>query len=154
LHPRVILDLFNSWPLFAVITEDFKNQVLELIGKVLASDFLPVVVDFACKDQVVEVLVLLCLLKWEDSLNNYEKDDSGRKYVNSSSIVLLAFFNFWSHIRHCSSIGVKLVDLLVSCESEVSNLQSKIVIDQDILKLKVSVNNSFGLDVPKDIEHL
>lgn len=49
---------------------------------------------------------------------------------------------------------MKLVDLLIGSEAKVCNLKAEILINEDVLKLQVSVDDSLVLDVPKDIEHL
>lgn len=88
----------------------------------MSSDLLPVLFELVVEDKVVEVLVLLGLLEWKDALDDDEEDDSSRKYVYLSSIILLSFFDFWSHVSHGTSVGLQLVDLFVSGESEVGNL--------------------------------
>ena len=73
-HPRMIFDLFNSWSLLTIVVKDFKDEVLEVVREVLASNLLPVVLELASVDQIVEVFVFLGLLEWEDSLDDNEED--------------------------------------------------------------------------------
>jgi len=49
---------------------------------------------------------------------------------------------------------MKLSDLLVSGESEVSYFEVHLFIYQNILEFKVSVNNSFLLHITNHIKHL
>lgn len=49
---------------------------------------------------------------------------------------------------------MELIDLLVSGEAEVCYFQSKVFIDEDVLELEISVNDSFVLNVPENIKHL
>ena len=75
-HPWMIFDLFNSWSLLTIVVKDFKDEVLEVVREVLASNLLPVVLELASVDQIVEVFVFLGLLEWEDSLDDDEEDDT------------------------------------------------------------------------------
>jgi len=56
------LELLNSWSFITVIAEELKDQVLEVLRKASAVDFLEVSVMFAFKEQVVEVLFFASLL--------------------------------------------------------------------------------------------
>ena len=71
-----------------------------------------------------------------------------------SSVICLTFFDFWSHVGHGASVRVELVDFFVSGKTEVSNFQIEIVIDENVFKLQVSVDNSFALDVGEGFHHL
>ena len=70
----------------------------------MSSDFFPISIEFIVDYEVVKVLVFLGLLEREDSLHNDEQDNSCRKYVDLSSVVLLSLFDFWSHVCHGSSV--------------------------------------------------
>lgn len=72
MHPWVVLDLFHCWPLLAVIAKNSEDEVFEIIREILASDLLPVVFNLSREDQVVEVLVFLRLLEWENALDDNE----------------------------------------------------------------------------------
>lgn len=87
-------------------------------------------------------------------MDDNEEDDSGRENVNLFSIIDFAFLDFGSHVGHRSSVGLELVDLLVSGETEVSNFQIELIIDEDVLKLEVSVNDTFSLHVGQNVDHL
>jgi len=78
--------------------------------------------ELVVENEVVEVLILLCLLEWEDTLDDDEEDDTGRKYVYLSSIILFSFFDFWSHVGHGSSVGLEFVYLFVGGKSKISYL--------------------------------
>ena len=72
----MVLDFFDGWSLFAIVTEDFKNKVFEVIRQVLTSNLFPVMLKLSLENQVIEILILLGFLEWEDSLDDDEKDDT------------------------------------------------------------------------------
>lgn len=153
-HPWVVLDLVDGWSLGWVIAEHFEDQIFELVGEALAADLVPVLVELALEDQVVEILVFLGLLEWEDTLDDDEKDDTGGEHVDLLSVVGLAFLDFWSHVGHSTSVGTELVDFLVGGEAEVRDLEVQVVVDEDVLELKISMDDALGLHVTDDLAHL
>lgn len=72
----MVLNFFDSWSLFAIVTEDFKNKVFEVIRQVLTSNLFPIMLKLSLENQVIEILILLGFLEWEDSLDDDEKDDT------------------------------------------------------------------------------
>lgn len=113
------LELTDRWSLATVIMEHFEDEVFEFRGKGLSSDLLPVLLELVVKNEVVEVLILLCFFEWEDALDDDEEDDAGRKYVYLPSIILFSFFNFWGHIGHGTSVRLELIYLFVSSKSKI-----------------------------------
>lgn len=154
LHPWVVPNLLDGWSFLALIAEASEDQVLELFREALSTDFLPVVFVLSGKEEVVEVFVLFGLLEWENTLNDNEEDDSGRENVDLFSIIDFALLDFRSHVGHRASVGLELVDLLVSGEPEVSNFQIELIIDEDVLKFEVSVHDTFSLHVGQNLDHL
>jgi len=116
------LELSNGWSLVSVIMEHFEDEIFEISGKRLSSNLFPVLLELVVENEVVEVLILLSLFEWEDTLDNDEEDDTGRKYVYLSSIILFSFFDFWSHVGHGSSVGLEFIYLFVSGKSKISYL--------------------------------
>lgn len=72
----MVLDFFDSWSFFSIVTEDFKNKIFEVIRQVLTSNLFPVMLNLSLKNQVIEILILLGFLEREDSLDDDEKDDT------------------------------------------------------------------------------
>jgi len=70
------LEFTDGWSFASIIVEHFEDEVFELRGEGLSSNLLPVLLELVVKNEVIEVLILLCLLKWEDTLNDDEEDDS------------------------------------------------------------------------------
>jgi hypothetical protein len=120
----------------------------------LASNLLPVLIKLSVDDKVVEIFVFLSFLKWENTLDDNEKDDTSREHIDLLSVVGLALLDFWSHIGHGTSVGLKLVDFLVSGKAEISNFEVHIVVNQNVLELQISVNNTFSLHVTENFAHL
>jgi len=152
--PWVRFELIDGGPLVSVVGEHSQDQVLEIVREVVTTDLFPVGIELVIEDQIVEVFVFLGLLKWENSLHDDEQNDTCGEDVDLTAIVLFAFLYFWSHVRHCSSIGLQFVDLFVSGEAEIGNFKVDLVINQDIFKFQVAVNHVFALHVTKDIQHL
>lgn len=105
-------------------------------------DFGEVGVDLAGEQQIVEVFFFAGFLEGEDALHNDEQDYAHREQINLSSFVGLSFFNLWSHVSHRATVGFKTVDALVAGKPEVGNLEVELVIDENIFKFQVTVNNS------------
>ena len=153
-HPWVVLNLLDSWSLGWVIAEHLEDQIFEFLGEALAADLVPVLLELALEDQVVEVLVLLGFLEWEDTLHDNEEDDAGGEHIDLLSVVGLALLDFWSHVGHGASVGIELVDFLVGGEAEVRDLEVQVIVDEDVLELKISVDDALGLHVTDDLAHL
>ena len=141
------LELSDSWSFISILVKHFEDEVFEISGEGLSSDLLPVLLKLVVDNEVVEVLILLCLLEWEDALDNDKEDDTGGEDIDLSSIVHFSFFDFWGHIGHGTSIGLELIDLFVSGEAKVSHLQVDILIDENVLKFEVPMNNILTLHV-------
>lgn len=104
LHPWVSSDLINGWSLLAVIAEHFNNKIFKVLTQILSSSFLPVCVEVTLHDQVVEILVFLGLLEWENTLHDNEKNDTYGEHIDLLSIVNFTFLDLWGHICHRTSI--------------------------------------------------
>ena len=104
LHPWMSSDFSNSWSVLAIVGEQFEDEILEIIRKVLSSSLLPVGGVIALKKQVVEVFIFLGLLEWENALDDDEEDDTGGEHVNLGTIISFAFFDLGSHVSHSSSV--------------------------------------------------
>jgi len=150
----VVLDLLNSWSLGWVIAEHFEDQIFEVVGEALAADLVPVLFELALEDQVVEILVFLGFFEWEDALDDNEEDDTGGEHIDLLSVISFALLNFWSHVGHSTSVGIKLVDFLVGGEAKVCYLEVQVIVNENVLKLKISMNDALGLHVTDDLTHL
>lgn len=72
----MILKLFDGWSLFAIVTEHFEDQIFEIIRKGFTTCFLPVLLEFTLKKQVVEVLIFFSFFEWENALDDNEENDT------------------------------------------------------------------------------
>lgn len=147
-------DLLNCWTISTVVSKESKDEVFEFGWKIVTIDLLEICVDFSIQKEIVEVFFLSGFLEWEYALNNDEKDDTDGEKVNFGSFILFALFNFWSHVRHSTSVRLERVDALVTCKSEVRDLEIKLIIDQDVFKFQVSVNDSLVMHIFEGVEHL
>jgi len=66
------LELSNGWSLVSVIMEHFEDEIFEISGERLSSNLFPVLLELVVENEVVEVLILLSLFEWEDTLNDDE----------------------------------------------------------------------------------
>lgn len=142
LHPGVGSDLLDCGASIAIEGEEAKDEVLEVIAEVSAVHLLEVGVILALENQVVEVLFFAGLLEGEDALDNDEEDDSNGEHVDLLAGVLLALLNFWRHVGHCATVRLQSVNILVAGEAKVGQLEVQVVIDEDVLKFEVSVDDS------------
>ena len=140
-------DLIECGASIAIEGKHLKDEVLEVVAKVSAVHLLEVGVILALEDQVVEVLFLAGLLEWEDALDDDEEDDSDGEHVDLGAGVLLALLDFWCHVGHSATVRLQSVNVLVAGEAKVSQLEVEVVIDKDVLKFEVSVDDSAGVHV-------
>ena len=144
----------ESWALAAVILEDGKDQILEIVGQILTADFLPVLVELLRVYQIVEVLISFGFLEREDALDNDEQDDAHAEDVNLATIIRLSFLDLGSHVRHGAAVGRQLGDLFEGRKAEVSDLEVEVLVDEDVLQLEVAVHDRLRLEVLEGIKHL
>ena len=147
-------ELFDSWSLASIIAEHFEDKILEFWREILSTGLLPILIKLSVQDKIVEVLIFLGLLEWENTLNNDEKDNSCREHVDLFTVIGFSFFDFRSHIGHSTSVRIQFIDSLVSSESEISHFKVHVVVNQNVLKFQVSVDDSFALHVAHNFNHL
>ena len=147
-------DHLESWALAAVILEDGKDQILEIVGQILTADFLPVLVELLRVYQIVEVLISFGFLEREDALDNDEQDDAHAEDVNLATIIRLSFLDLGSHVRHGAAVRRQLGDLFEGRKAEVSDLEVEVLVDEDVLQLEVAVHDRLRLEVLERIKHL
>lgn len=150
----MIADFFQCRALFAFLTDHLDEEIFELSGQLGAANLLPVCVQLTVLDQGVEVVVVLGLLEWEDSLHHREQNDCGREDVDLHSVVNLILLDLRSHVGHGAAVAVKRVDLLVSREAKVCHLDVHLLVDEDVLELQVAVYDSFAVNVLERVEQL
>jgi len=150
----VASNVSDGWSVLAIVAKQLENKVLEIVRKVLTSRLLPVGSVVALKKEIVEILVFLGLLEWEDALDNDEEDDASREHVDLHAIIGLAFLDFWSHVSHGASVRLEIVNFPESCESEVSDLQVHVVVNQNVFELEVTMDDALSMHVFQHIAHL
>ena len=70
------------------------------------------------------------------------------------AFILLALLDLRSHVGHCASVALESINVLVASEAKVGKLHIKVLVEQNILELEVTVNNSLAVQVLKSIENL
>ena len=150
----MLADHLEGWAFAAVILEDGKDQILEIVGQILTADFLPVLVELLRVYQIVEVLISFGFLEREDALDNDEQDDAHAEDVDLTAIIRLSFLDLGSHVRHGAAVGRQLGDLFEGRKAEVSDLEVEVLVDKDVLQLEVAVHDRLRLEVLEGIEHL
>ena len=70
------------------------------------------------------------------------------------ALILLAFLDLRRHIRHSASVALESIDVLVAGETEVSKLQVEVLVEQNVLKLQVTVNDSLAVHELESIKNL
>ena len=106
------------------------------------------------QEQPVKVFLPAGLFKREDALDDYKEDDTQREQVNLRPLVSFALLDLGRHIRHRSSIGLQCIDVLVTGEAVVGHLQVELLINKDVFKFYVTMNNTFVVHVFKGVEEL
>lgn len=154
LHPWVGANIGHRRSILAVVAEQFQDEVLEIVGKILPAGLLPVGVIVTLKEQVVEIFILLGLLEREDALDDDEEDDAGGEHVDLHAVVRFALLDLGGHVSHGSPIRFEIVYFSKSCKTKIGDFQVHQVINQDIFKLQVPVHDALAMHVLQHVAHL
>lgn len=74
------------------------------------------------------------------------------KIINCNTMVLPAH-HLWSHVSWCSRCILCILRIPYSCNSKVCESQNSILIEDQILRFDVPMNNSFLMNVFKGKDH-
>jgi len=154
LHPWMSSDLLNSGSVLAIVTEESQDEVLEWLRQALSASLLPVSGVVTLEEKIVEVLVFFGFFEWEDALHDDEQDDARGEHVDLGAIVVLALLDLWSHVCHGTSVRLEIVDFSEGGEAKICNLEVHVIINEDVFKFQVSVNNTLSMHVLEHIAHL
>jgi len=93
--------------------------------------------------------------KWS-LLDELSKDASDGPHVDAKRVFSFSKKNFWSSIPESFDLMCKSLDWdgKCPCETEIANLDVALVIDKEILGLKVPMDHSFGVAVVDTTEKL
>ena len=91
----------------------------------------------------------------EFALYHDKKKDTHREKVDASTVILVVSQDLRSYVaRRANSTG-DLSEVTSCAESEIDKLEGQLTVDQDILKLEVTVNNtSILVKILKTVKHL
>ena len=147
-------DLLDGRALSTIVREELEDEVLEVFWQIGAIGFAEVGVGLSIKKQAVEVFLLASFLEGEDALNDDEQDDTNWEHVDLLANVCLSLFDLRSHVGHGSSVRPQSIDVFVTRKSEVGNFEVQIVVNKDVLKFEVAVDNLPIVHVFDWVEHL
>lgn len=125
IQPRVLFDLFKSRTFASVLTENLLKEVFELYREMCGLESLPVgsvdaiFVALTRCQKVIELVLLVSRAEWEVSDHDGEQNDSHRKDVRLSSVIILSLTDLWSHVALGPPEGTELVDVIVGSETKV-----------------------------------
>lgn len=147
-------NLLDRRSICAVSAEESQDELLEVLGEVGWVRFCEVKFVLSWQNEVVEVLIGPCLFERENSLHDDEEDDAKRKQINLRSTVLFAFFDLRGHVGEGAAIALETVNVLVARKPEIRYFQVELFIDEDVLKLQVSMTHFIVVHVLDGVEHL
>ena len=141
------------------------DQVLEILGEVVCTAGLVLGVSapkgcrLALGDGSVEwILVGLGCVEWWRLRNHNEQDDAECEQVDGGSNVGLALVDLRCHVVLRSEPGVQEARAVSAFhrtgEAEVRNLQIKVVVEQKILRLQISVSDAIRVAVVEALKRL
>ena len=85
----------------------------------------------------------MSLLERKDAVDEDEENDAEREDVDLPPVVHKLLPYLWSHVSLCAFVRLQFFYSLVCCKSEVDNLKIHLVINKDVFKLEVAMNNPF-----------
>ena len=97
------------------------------------------------QNEVVEVFLCTGLLEGENALHDDENNDGKGEQVNLGALILLALLDLWCHVGHCASVALEGINVLVAGEAKIGKLHVEALIEQNILELEVTVNDSLAV---------
>lgn len=163
-HPRVLPHLLDAGSLRRVQLQHAGHEVLELVAEEGLTARLvlgvrpPKDVRAVGGDAPVEgVLGLGRGERWV--LSKHDKQDDARcEQVYFFTLVRLSQVNLWSHIVQCSKLSFEesfsILAVNWSCESEVSDLKSKVLVKEHVLWFQISMSISLSIHIFKPIHEL
>lgn len=147
--------LINSGPFRWIIAYHSQKQVFEFIRTTFwDTNLFPVIFIVSITYKIIELIVIWSWTKWENCLNHYEQNNSSTKNIDLSTIIGLIFYYFRCHIDLGSSEWSKHIDLFVCSNTEISYFKIKPIINQNVFRFEVSVDQIFFLHIAHSIQKL
>jgi hypothetical protein len=153
-QPGVLSDLADAGALGTVVAEERQDQVLELGWEAGSVGLLEVQLSLTGGQQVVEVFFGAGLLEGEDALDDDEQNDAKWEEVDLLTIVGLAFLDLGSHVGEGATVALEAVDVFEASKAKVSEFEVHLLVNEDVFKLEVAVDNSVGVHVLNGVKHL
>jgi len=120
----------------------------------LSIDFLEVGCYLSSHQEVIEVFLLTSFLEGEDSLDNDEQNDAHGEQVHLSTVIGLALLDFGSHVGHCTSVRLEVINALVARKPEIGDLQIEVIINKNVFQLQVTMHASEVMHIFDSVNHL
>lgn len=139
-HPRMLLDLLESRTVFGVGTKHLHQKVLKHWELVIDSNLIPVSVKVSFDDAFIKLVLWRGILKREDAEDQGEQDHAGREHIRLAAIVHYPLAYLWCHVSLCAHEGVEAIDVFISCETKISQLDLHVIGEKYILELDVSMD--------------
>lgn len=109
-------------------------------------------------EEVIQLITRCGPRKWWNTSNKDKHQHSDGKHVYSLTIVLLACVLLWGPVCTGSTHSLehaRAVTALSRCtHTEIGELQRKVVRDQDVFRLHVSVGDSIVVAIGESFDHL
>jgi len=126
----VLLNFLDGDPVFSSVSEEFEDEVLEVLADNFAGTYWPpVLIKVPGVDLRVEFVFGCCFLERVDATNKDEGDHAKGEDVNLFSIVHMSQIYLRSYVCLWSLEVPKLIDVLINRKTKVSKLESEILFD-------------------------
>ena len=153
-EPRGFSDRLDCRSLASVILEKTEDELLEASAEIVSVDLGEVCIQAAGQKQSVEVLLLSRFFEGENSLHDNKDDYAEGEEIDLATLVVLAFLDLRRHVCHGASVGLQVVNVLVARKTEVCDLEVQTIVNEDILKFKITMHDTLLMHVFKGVEHL
>jgi len=153
--PWVVANSFDIDSLLWLQAEHLVDQVFEVVSEEASWLALSMcspedVILLGSKNFVVWV-VRDCLFEWRSTSEHDEQDDTCCEQVNFLALVILAS-DLWCHVALGSEFSGKSSPLEEGGKPEVSQSQSELIVQKNVLWLDVSVTDAFAMDIGKGVD--
>ena len=91
--------------------------------------------------EMIELIVHFSFTEGEVANDDGKENDSEGENISLPSVIFFRLPNLWCHVALGTSKGIKSVNVLISSEAKVGELQVHIVVEQNVLQLDIAVHD-------------
>ena len=162
LEPLMTNDVSDHGSSVRVSLEEHRHKVDEAVTEeascVVSSMLIPELFDTISIDQAVVVVGWVGHVEgWVSSLKG-EEDHSEGEEVSVVPLVWLLLKDLWRHVAWCADHRVRessaITSFKLAGEAEIDQLDVVVMVEEDVLRLEVSVREALGIDVQEAEEEL